>query len=111
MRLAQEGADIIACDVCAPVDTMLYKPATVDELDATVAAVEAEDRRILARTADIRDLPALEALVADGVGDFGRLDIVVANAGGNERRAFVGDHPGAVGGDHRRQPDRNVEHH
>jgi SDR family mycofactocin-dependent oxidoreductase len=81
VRLAQEGADIIACDVCAPVDTTLYKPATVDELNATVAAVEAEDRRILARTADIRDLPALEALVADGVDDFGRLDIVVANAG------------------------------
>jgi SDR family mycofactocin-dependent oxidoreductase len=81
VRLAQEGADIIACDVCAPVATTLYKPATAEELAETVRAVEAEDRRILARQADIRDLPALEALVADGVGEFGRLDIVVANAG------------------------------
>ena len=81
VRLAQEGADIIACDVCAPVATTLYKPATLDELDQTVAAVEAEDRRIVARAADIRNLPALEELVADGVAEFGRLDIVVANAG------------------------------
>jgi SDR family mycofactocin-dependent oxidoreductase len=81
IRLAREGADIIACDVCAPVDTMLYKPATTEELAETTAAVEAEDRRILARPTDIRDLAALEALVADGVAEFGRLDIVVANAG------------------------------
>jgi SDR family mycofactocin-dependent oxidoreductase len=81
VRLAQEGAEIIACDVCARVDTTLYKPATLSELEETAAAVEAEDRRILVRSTDIRDLPALEALVADGVAEFGRLDIVVANAG------------------------------
>ena len=81
VRLAREGADIIACDICAPVETMLYKPSTEEQLAETAAAVEAEDRRILTRKVDIRDLPGLQALVADGVAEFGRLDIVVANAG------------------------------
>lgn len=81
VRLAREGADIIACDICAPVETMLYKPATPAELEETVAAVEAEDRRIVSRIVDTRDLAALERLVADGVAQLGRLDIVVANAG------------------------------
>jgi SDR family mycofactocin-dependent oxidoreductase len=81
-RLAREGADIIALDVCAPVsDSISYPAATPADLAETVRAVEAEGRKVLAREVDIRDDDALRQLVADGVEQFGRLDIVVANAG------------------------------
>jgi SDR family mycofactocin-dependent oxidoreductase len=82
IRLASEGADIIAIDICGPVsETITYPLATPEELAETVAAVEATGRKILARQVDIRDLAALQQVVADGVEQFGRLDIVVANAG------------------------------
>ena len=82
IRLASEGADIIAIDICGPVsDTITYPPATTEELAETVRAVESTGRKILAREVDIRDLPALQQVVADGVEQFGRLDILVANAG------------------------------
>ncbi|EUA06587.1 putative short-chain type dehydrogenase/reductase [Mycobacterium xenopi 4042] len=82
VRLAREGADIIALDICAPVsDTITYPAATVEDLAETVRAVEAEGRKVLARKVDIRDDEALRQLVADGVEQFGRLDILVANAG------------------------------
>ncbi|MGO9100050.1 MAG: mycofactocin-coupled SDR family oxidoreductase [Mycobacterium sp.] len=81
-RLAREGADIIALDICAPVsDSISYPAATPADLAETVRAVEAEGRKVLAREVDIRDDVALRQLVADGVEQFGRLDIVVANAG------------------------------
>ncbi len=82
VRLAREGADIIALDICAPVsDTILYPPATQEDLAETVRAVEELGRKVLAREVDIRDSAALAALVSDGVEQFGRLDVVVANAG------------------------------
>jgi SDR family mycofactocin-dependent oxidoreductase len=82
VRLAREGADIIALDICAPVsDTLSYTPATPEDLSETVRLVEAEGRKILARQGDIRDDATLRQLVADGVEQFGRLDILVANAG------------------------------
>lgn len=82
VRLAREGADIIAIDVCAPVsDTVTYPHATSADLAETVSLVEAEGRKVLAREVDIRDLAAQQKVVADGVEQFGRLDIVVANAG------------------------------
>ncbi|SRX92060.1 putative short-chain type dehydrogenase/reductase [Mycobacterium tuberculosis H37Rv] [Mycobacterium shimoidei] len=82
VRLAREGADIMALDICAPVsDCLTYKPATPEDLAETVRAVEAEGRKILAHEVDIRDDAALRQLVADGVEQFGRLDILVANAG------------------------------
>lgn len=75
-------ADIIALDICGPASrTITYAPATPEDLDATVRLVEAEGRKILARAGDIRDDPTVRQLVADGVEQFGRLDIVVANAG------------------------------
>jgi SDR family mycofactocin-dependent oxidoreductase len=81
-RLAREGADIIALDICAPVsDTISYPGATPEDLAETVRAVEAEGRKVLARAVDIRDDAALRQLVADGVEQFGRLDILIANAG------------------------------
>ncbi|MDP7736915.1 mycofactocin-coupled SDR family oxidoreductase [Mycobacterium paragordonae] len=82
IRLAREGADIIASDICGPVsDTLTYPPATPEDLAETVRAVEAEGRKIVAREVDIRDDAAVRQLVSDGVEQFGRLDIVVANAG------------------------------
>jgi SDR family mycofactocin-dependent oxidoreductase len=82
VRLAREGADIIALDICARVsDTVTYPAATPEELAETIQAVEAEGRKILARCVDIRDGTATRQVVADGVEQFGRLDILVANAG------------------------------
>ncbi len=82
VRLAREGADIIALDICAPASASLtYTPATPADLAETVRLVEGEGRKVLAREVDVRDDAALRQLVADGVEQFGRLDIVVANAG------------------------------
>jgi SDR family mycofactocin-dependent oxidoreductase len=82
VRLASEGADIIAIDVCQPVsDTVTYPMPTAEDLAETVRLVEATGRKVLAREVDIRDLGAQQQVVADGMEQFGRLDIVVANAG------------------------------
>jgi len=81
VRLAEEGADIIAIDLCSPIDTVGYPMATSEDLAETVRLVEALDRRIVARQADVRDVDAVKAAVDDGVSQFGRLDIVSANAG------------------------------
>lgn len=81
IRFAKEGADVIAVDVCDSIDTVQYQSATKADLDQTVAAVEALDRRIVASVADIRDLGALTAAVEEGVARLGRLDVVLSNAG------------------------------
>ena len=81
IRLAEEGADIIAVDICRDYDTVGYPMATEADLAETVKAVEALDRRIVATVADVRDAGALKAAVDDGVAQLGRLDIVSANAG------------------------------
>ncbi len=81
VRLAAEGADVIAVDVCEPVPTIGYKTATAADLAETVRQVEALDRRILATPADTRDLAALTSAVDAGVAELGRLDIILANAG------------------------------
>ena len=82
VRLAREGADIVALDICAPASpTVTYAAATPEELADTVRLVEGEGRKVLAREVDIRDDAAVRQLVADAVEQFGRLDIVVANAG------------------------------
>ena len=81
VKLASEGADILALDICAEFESTDYPGATADDLAATVKLVEAQGRRILARTADVRDAQAVDAVVAEGLQEFGRLDIVIANAG------------------------------
>jgi SDR family mycofactocin-dependent oxidoreductase len=81
VRLAQEGADVIAVDICEQLDTVPYPMATPEDLQQTVKEVEALDRRIVATRADVRDLGALQEVVRDGVAQLGRLDIVLANAG------------------------------
>src|ERR1700731_4241387 len=80
VRLAQGGADIIAIDICHDVPGALPM-ATADDLAETVKLVEAQDRRIIATQADVRDFDGLAAAVDDGVAQLGRLDIVLANAG------------------------------
>ncbi len=81
IRLAEEGADIIAVDICRDYGTVPYPMATEEDLAETVKAVEALDRRIVATRADVRDFGSLKAAVDDGVAQLGRLDIVSANAG------------------------------
>jgi SDR family mycofactocin-dependent oxidoreductase len=81
IRLAQEGADIIAVDLGHQVASVPYPMATPSDLSETVKEVEALDRRIIATEADVRDYRALKQALDDGVGALGRLDIVSANAG------------------------------
>jgi len=81
VRLAQEGADIIAVDICRQIDTVGYPMATPEDLDQTVKEVEALDRRIVARQADVRDEAGLKAAFDAGVAELGPVDIVLANAG------------------------------
>ena len=81
VRLAEEGADVIAVDIAAQVATVPYPLATEDDLDQTAKLVTDAGRRVHAVIADVREQAALDAAVATGVDEFGRLDIVVANAG------------------------------
>ena len=81
VRLASEGADIVAIDICEPIATMNYPLATPEDLAQTVKEVEALDRRILAKKADVRHREQLEAVLEESIAAFGRLDVVVANAG------------------------------
>ncbi|AXH36321.1 NAD(P)-dependent oxidoreductase [Humibacter sp. BT305] len=83
LRLAQEGADIIAVDVAEPLPGMerFYPGATEADLEETVRQVEALDRRIVARKADVRDYDALKAALDEGVAELGHVDVVSANAG------------------------------
>ncbi len=81
VRLAEEGADVIAVDICAQIGSVEIPMSTPDDLDETARQVEALDRRIVARVSDVRDGVALRDVVREGVAEFGRLDIVCANAG------------------------------
>jgi SDR family mycofactocin-dependent oxidoreductase len=97
MRLAREGVSIIGVDIAADIPTMDYPNASPDDLAETVKLVEAEGGRIVARQADVRDYDALAAAFTDGKAEFGRVDIVLANAGiirlgpGEDRRAIWRD--------------------
>lgn len=81
VRLAQEGADIIAVDICKQIESNPYPLSTPEDLAETERAVKAEGRRIVAHQADVRNRQELIQAVEDGVGQLGRLDVVVANAG------------------------------
>jgi SDR family mycofactocin-dependent oxidoreductase len=80
VRLAEEGANIIAVDICHDIDTCPYPLSTMDDLEETARLVEKTGQKIVIRQADVRDLDALKAAAAAGVAEFGSLDIVAANA-------------------------------
>jgi SDR family mycofactocin-dependent oxidoreductase len=81
VRFAEEGADIIAVDICDQIDCVDYPMATREDLDETVNLVEKTGRRIVAERGDVRDFERLKAIVAKGVAELGRVDFVLANAG------------------------------
>lgn len=95
IRLAREGCDIIGVDICADIPSMTYPNASEADLAETVRLVEKEGRRIVARKADVRDFAGLAAAFEEGFAAFGRLDIVIANAGiirmGAESEDFLAD--------------------
>jgi (+)-trans-carveol dehydrogenase len=81
VRLAQEGADIIAIDICKQIDTVQIPLSTPEDLAETADLVKGHDRRIYTAEVDVRDFEALKTAVDAGVEQLGRLDIIVANAG------------------------------
>lgn len=83
VRLAEEGADVIALDICDQIGTVHYPIATTGDLDETSRQVANTRRRILARHADVRDSAQLKAVVDEGLSEFGHIDVVCANAGIN----------------------------
>ena len=81
VRLAEDGADIVAVDLLEQISTAYYELATTEDLEQTVKLIEAEGRRVLARRADVRDQAALDAVVTEAMKVFGRIDIVVPTPG------------------------------
>jgi SDR family mycofactocin-dependent oxidoreductase len=81
LALAAEGADVVVVDLCADIASAPYPLGTPAELAETVAGVEKHDRRALGLTGDVRDPAAMRAVVARTLDAFGRLDVVVAQAG------------------------------
>src|SRR6478609_5359782 len=80
LRLAEEGAHIIALD-CPSQGSIPHPLATEDDLNETVKLVEKLDRRILGVVGDVRNQADLDSAVESGLAEFGRIDVVVANAG------------------------------
>ncbi|MGV0835919.1 mycofactocin-coupled SDR family oxidoreductase [Mycolicibacterium thermoresistibile] len=81
LRLAREGAAIIALDVAEDIDECFFPLATQQDLDETVRLVEEAGGKILARKGDVRDFGDVQSIVDDGIAQFGPIGIVVANAG------------------------------
>jgi SDR family mycofactocin-dependent oxidoreductase len=81
VRFAEEGADIIAIDICDQIDCVGYPMATREDLNETANLVEKTGRRIVAERGDVRDFKWLKTIVANGVAELGRVDFVLANAG------------------------------
>lgn len=81
VRMAQEGADIIAVDICKQIDSVLIPLSSPEDLAETADMVKNAGGRIHTAEVDVRDYDALKAAVDAGVEEFGKLDIIVANAG------------------------------
>jgi SDR family mycofactocin-dependent oxidoreductase len=81
VRLAREGVDIIGVDICEDIDTMTYSNARWEDLQETQRLVEAQDRRMVIKKADVRDYQVLKTAFDEAYAELGRLDIIVANAG------------------------------
>ena len=97
VRMAKEGADIIAVDLAGPLPPCVpYNSATPADLAETERLVKEAGRRILASVGDTRDLDGLRKAVDDGVAEFGRLDIIVANAGISAQKIIDGGRGGSI---------------
>ncbi len=81
VRLAEEGADIIAVDLCRDIDTVGYPLARPEDLDEAARLIEKTGQRVVIAQADVRDAAQLQTVLAEGLAEFGKLDIVVAQAG------------------------------
>jgi SDR family mycofactocin-dependent oxidoreductase len=81
VRFAEEGADIIAVDICRHIDSVGYPMAAPEDMDETVNLVEKAGRHIVTAQVDVRDFESLKAAVAKGISELGRIDFVLANAG------------------------------
>jgi SDR family mycofactocin-dependent oxidoreductase len=81
IRLAEEGADIIAVDICKDEPALAYSLATEEDLEATAKLVADTGRRIVTRQTDVRDIVGLRTAFDEGVAELGSIDIVIANAG------------------------------
>lgn len=81
VRLAEEGADILAVDLCRQIESVSYPMPTPEDLEQTVKEVEALGRRIFARQVDVRDAASLQQVFDEGVQALGPASIVLANAG------------------------------
>jgi SDR family mycofactocin-dependent oxidoreductase len=81
VRLAEEGADIIAVDVCRDIDTIGYPMATPEDLDETARLIEKTNQRVVIAHADVREAAELRTALESGLAEFGKLDIVVTAAG------------------------------
>ncbi len=81
LRLAREGADIVAVDISDDIETVPYEMARAEDLEETVAGVEDLDRRAIAARADVRSQEQLDRAVERGISELGKIDILVANAG------------------------------
>lgn len=89
VRFAQEGADIVALDVCGPIDTVLVPHSTPDDLDTTASLVREADGRVHPEIVDVRDLAGMRAATDRGAARFGGLDVVCATAGITSRGMAV----------------------
>jgi SDR family mycofactocin-dependent oxidoreductase len=89
VRLAEEGADILAIDICKQIASVPYDMASEEDLRETARLIEGLGRRVVTRIADVRDRAAMESAVSEGVSQLGRVDIVVANAGIWSNASFV----------------------
>jgi SDR family mycofactocin-dependent oxidoreductase len=81
VRLAEEGADIIAVDLCRDIDSIGYPMATPEDLDETARLIEKTSQRVVIAQADVREAAQLQTALDSGLAEFGKLDIVVAQAG------------------------------
>lgn len=95
VRLAREGVDIIGIDICEDIASLTYPNATSEDLDETVRLVEKEGRRMVGRKADVRKFDQVQTAFQEGYEQFGRVDIIIANAGiirlGEESDDFLAD--------------------
>ncbi len=90
VMLADVGADVVLCDRCADTEQTPYPLATQADLEETVSAVESKGRKALAIRADVRDRDALKAVVDTSLEQFGRIDILLANAGVSIATPLIG---------------------